>query len=1156
MKKNNYGLWFLPGILLILSLLFFIFIENMYPARIEVEWANIFGKISLLVIAIIWLIVIQILSSEKWLYFALAIGFSLFYFGNLVDLFNEFYSIQSEFRELRNIGLSAGIASASIGFYLWSRSYAKARETLENEVNERTRELGRINQDLEAEILERKRAQKISEVFSNLGVKLSAVSTPKETAFVILEAADDMFTWDACGVYFYLEEENKYFSILHMDTIEGVRKECEVTQSVHSLGPVSKRALEEGPQLILRNSSHEAEVNGLVAFGDKSRISASLMFAPIKKKDKKVGVLTIQSYTPKKYNEQDLRLFQVLADYCSAALERTISETKFRQSEARYRLMVETSLSILWEADVESWQFNFISGQAEELLGYPLEDWYKPHFWMDHIHPQDRGKAVMKRRLWDKEGEDYSLEYRMIKADGKILWIMEQARILKAGDKSPLLIRGIFTDITTRKLADEALRESEARYRAVVEDQTEWICRFTPHGTLTFVNDAYARYWGRLPESMIGINFFKLNAKAGRKNLQKYLKNFTIEKPTQTMEIEVHTPDGKIQWQQWTDRALFDEQGEIAEYQSVGQDITQRKNAEEALIKSRDELEQIKLRDQAILKSTPHGLCLFDSNWTIQYANHSMNKILNPKSQMTQELIDLKLEALFDSNEDFVQYTKSAIQSIHRTGMDVRELQLTRLDKSPFWCEISIVRLDPSQTLAGYVATITDISMRKSVEAELERAALYDTLSSLPNRALFLDRLGRCHGRSKRKEEYQFAILYLDLDRFKTVNDSLGHMVGDQLLQDTARRLEQCVREGDTVARWGGDEFTIILDDIKSITDATRIADRMLKALSSPFYLQGVEFFTSASIGIALSATGYEEPQDLLRDADTAMYKAKDLGRDRYVVFDKTMHDTALTQLRLESGLRNALFHNEFIVHYQPIVEMDTASIIGFEALIRWQHPERGMIDPQTFISVAEDTGLIISIGEWVLREACQQLSRWESQFHLNGSLSMSVNISAKQYIHPSFYDMVSGVLEECELEGHKLCLEVTEGVTHGPLDNVKPIFQNLKNLGIQLHLDDFGTGYSSLGYLHNLPIDALKIDRSFIMNMDHITESQEIVRAIITLARTLNIIVIAEGVEKLRHQEILTSLECPLGQGNYFHAPMTEKEIRKLLPLMQTNAV
>lgn len=1149
MKKGNYELWFLPSFLLILALLFFIFIETMYPARIEVEWKNIFGKISLLVIALIWIVAIQMLSPEKRLYVTLAIGFSLFFFGNLVDLFNEFYNIHGEFSELRNIGLSFGIACASIGFYLWSKSFSKARKTLEKQVSERTAELAKTNENLQAEISERKRAQKISEVFSNLGVKLSAVSTPKETAFVILEAADDLFTWDACGVYFYLEEENKYFSILHMDTINGERKECGVTQSVQSLASISRRALEEGPQLISRTYSDDAEKNGLTPFGDSSRLSASLMFAPIKKKDRKVGVFSIQSYTPNIYNEQDLKLFQVLADYCSAALERTFTETKFHQSEARYRLLVETSLSILWEADVETWQFNFISGQAEELLGYPLEDWYKPHFWMDHIHPQDRGKAVMKRRLWDKEGEDYSLEYRMVKADGKILWIMEQARILKDGDNQLLLIRGIFTDITTRKLADEALRDSEARYRAVVEDQTEWICRFTPHGTLTFVNDAYARYWGRLPESMIGINFFKLNAKAGRRNLQKYLKNFTIEKPTQTMEVEVHTPDGKVQWQQWTDRALFNEQGEIAEYQSVGQDITQRKNAEEALIRSRDELEKIKLRDQAILKSTPHGLCLFDSNWITQYANHSMNNLLNPKSNLTQDLIGLKLEALFDSNEDYKQYTKTAMHAIRRTGMDVREIQLNRLDKTPFWCEISVVRLDPSQTLSGYVATITDISMRKSVEAELERAALYDSLTNLPNRALFLDRLGRCHGRSKRKENYQFAILYLDLDRFKTVNDSLGHMVGDQLLQDTARRLEQCVREGDTVARWGGDEFTIILDDIKNITDATRIADRMLKSLSSPFYLQGVEFFSSASIGIALSATGYEEPQDLLRDADTAMYKAKDLGHDQYVVFDKTMHDTALTQLKLESGLRNALFHNEFFVHYQPIVEIYNGSIIGFEALIRWQHPEKGVLDPHTFISVAEDTGLIISIGEWILREACQQLAKWESQFHMNGTLSMSVNISAKQYLHPSFLDMVKGVLEECDMEGQKLCLEVTEGVTYGPLDNVKTIFQDLKNLGVQLHLDDFGTGYSSLGYLHNLPIDALKIDRSFIINMDHITESQEIVRAIITLAKTLNIIVIAEGVETPRHREILCSLECPLGQGNYFHAPMPEKEIIKLLP-------
>jgi len=1151
MKKKNYQLWFLPGVLLILALLLFIFISWVYPAKSEVKWGNLVGKGVLILIAMTWIIVIQMLAPEKRLYFILSIGFSLFLFGNLVDIFREFYEIKEQFHELNNIGISLGMALASIGFYMWASELRKIRLGLQDLINERTHQLEKTNLELEDEISERKRSENIKKEFTELGQKLSAVSSPKDTALVILDTLDNLFGWDSCGVYSYLEDEDRYISIIHMDTIEGVHKECDLSMETQKLSAISNRTLVQGPQLILRNPQEMMEQKELTPFGDKSRLSVSLMFAPIKRGARNIGIITIQSYTPYHYNQQDLGLFRALADYCSGALERSFTETKLHQSEARYRLLVETSLSILWEADVESWQFNFISGQAEKLLGYPQEEWYKPNFWVDHIHPEDRGKAIMKRRLWDQEGEDYSIEYRMVKNNGKVLWIMEQARILKDGDNQPLLIRGVFTDITNRKLADYALRESEARYRAVVEEQTEWICRYTPAGTLSFVNENLARYWGKKSESMIGLNFFKLNAKGGRKNLRKHIESFTREKPVQTMEVEIKTPDGRKQWQQWSDRALFDDQGEIAEFQSVGRDITERKNAEEALKKNKEELERIKLRDQAILKSTPHGLCLFDSNWIIQYVNHSMNKILNPHSEMNQELIGIPFESLFDTKESFRQYTKTALQSIRRVGMDVRELQLSRMDNSPFWCETSVVRLDPSQTMSGYVATITDITMRKSVEAELERAALYDSLTSLPNRALFMDRLGRCHGRSKRRSDYQFAVLYLDLDRFKTVNDSLGHMVGDQLLQDVARRLEECIREGDTVARWGGDEFTIILDDIKNITDATRIAERALKALASPFYLQGVEFFSGASIGIALSATGYNNPQDLIRDADTAMYKAKDMGRSRYVVFDKTMHYTALTQLKMESGLRNAMFHNEFTMHYQPIVELDSKSIIGFEALIRWDHPEKGLIYPDSFISLTEDTGLIISLGEWVLRESCHQLAKWDDQLQKQDSLSISVNISAKQYLHPSFADMVKQVLEETGLEGHKLCLEVTEGIISSPLENVKPVFDKIKAMGIQLHLDDFGTGYSSLGYLHNLPIDALKIDRSFIIRMDQLAESHEIVRAIITLAKTLNIIVIAEGVEKENHVAMLRKLECPLAQGNYFHYPLLASEINKMIPKM-----
>ena len=432
--------------------------------------------------------------------------------------------------------------------------------------------------------------------------------------------------------------------------------------------------------------------------------------------------------------------------------------------------------------------------------------------------------------------------------------------------------------------------------------------------------------------------------------------------------------------------------------------------------------------------------------------------------------------------------------------------------------------------------------------ARLLKMALYDSLTGLPNRALFLERLEQALNRAKADSVYQFAVLFLDCDRFKVVNDSLGHLVGDELLIAVARRLEASLSQKDTLSRLGGDEFAILLTDIQDFNYTTFVADGILESLSFPFQLQGHEVFISASIGIALGNSSVHQPEHLLRDADTAMYRAKALGKGQYHIFAPAMHDAALQLLHLESNLRKAINQQEFIVHYQPIIDLSDGKIAGFEALVRWQHPQYGMISPQSFIPIAEETGLIIPIDRWVLQQACHQLRLWQKEKLTDYPLFISVNLSARQFAQLDLIDQIDQILTETQLNPQCLKLEITESAIMDNVNFAAVILQKLRERSIGVSIDDFGTGYSSLSYMHSFPVSSLKIDRSFVQRLDGNPENLGLIPAIISIAKTMGMSAIAEGIETTQQLNQLKTLGCDFGQGYLFSKPVEAQRATELI--------
>jgi len=607
--------------------------------------------------------------------------------------------------------------------------------------------------------------------------------------------------------------------------------------------------------------------------------------------------------------------------------------------------------------------------------------------------------------------------------------------------------------------------------------------------------------------------------------------------PGEAAELEFTGPDGKS-------RAL---ELRVAEVRFAGvalfltrlRDVTLHRETERELKASRE-------RFALAAESTRDGLW----EWNLATGKAFFSRRWKTMLGYSDDEVEDDIEEWFSRvhPEDRTRLKGMLQAHLHGGGVPFEVVhRMLHKDGGYLWMEARGKAVANGSARASRIAgSQTDVTEQRLERERTLHDALHDPLTGLPNRVLFFERIHSCIKRAKRLPHYLYAVLFLDLDRFKVVNDGLGHDVGDRLLAEIATRVRRCLRPGDSVARLGGDEFSILLDDIRGTRDAVRVARRVQQQLSAAVVIDGHEIYTAASIGIALGGPEYRRPDEILRDADAAMYRAKERGKGRYEIFDRHIHEEAMDLLRLETDLRRACEQDQFSVLYQPIVSLDTGGLDGFEALLRWNHPDRGLLAPAEFLNVAEEAGLMGRIDRWVIETSCREACRWERRE--GAPLTISINLAPRSFSDPSFIPRVDRILARTGVDPRRVKIEITEDVLSGEEGPVLDVLHELKARDIHLYVDDFGTGYSALSRLQRLPVDMLKIDRSFISDLERNPENREIVRTIVSLARGLELDVIAEGVETATQVEILRDLGCPHGQGYWFSVPLSVARTRELV--------
>lgn len=751
--------------------------------------------------------------------------------------------------------------------------------------------------------------------------------------------------------------------------------------------------------------------------------------------------------------------------------------------------------------------------------------------WRQQVHPDDleRVDAAVARALAHQV--TYSEEYRIVHPDGSVHWVLGHGRCIPNQRGKCDRMMGVMVDITRSKATEAALRQSEAIKQEVLEAIPDLLIWMKADGTCEGVVQSDYVTDIMLPKTVVGSNQYDLLPPAIAERRRQAIAEVMRTRRVQFYEQEVEC-NGRTQYEEVrvvpleADRVLV-----------IIRNISDRKRAELALAESEH-------RYRLVTENMTDLVCLHATDGRYLYVTPSCQALLG----YTQaELVGRNPYDLFHP-DDRPKVEKSHEVALAGNAIPVRYRIRHRLGHY-IWLETLTKPIwDAAGTLTHLQTTSREVSDRVRMERQLRHDALHDTLTRLPNRLLLMERLTLAINRAKRHPDFQFALLFIDFDRFKFINDSLGHLVGDELLINIAQRFSAMLRETDLVARIGGDEFVLLIEETNGYHEATHIAEKILHDLQTPFRLRGQEIFISASIGILTGSATSESADVLLRNADIAMYRAKAQGRQCYAIFDPAMHAQVLSRLQLENDLRRAVDQSEFVLYYQPIVSLNTLKIVGFESLIRWQHPTQGLLPPNQFISTLEETDLILTVGEWTLLTACQQVSQWQAQRAANADLHLSVNLSVKQLRQNVLIEQLRRVLQQSQIKPKSLTLEITESLLMEDIEATGELLQQAQKMGVKISIDDFGTGYSSLSYLHQLPFDSLKIDRAFVSSGTPTRKSRTIAESIVGLSNLLGLNAIAEGIETPEQLQWLRSLHCEYGQGYLFAKPLPPDAIPQLL--------
>jgi diguanylate cyclase (GGDEF)-like protein/PAS domain S-box-containing protein len=868
-----------------------------------------------------------------------------------------------------------------------------------------------------------------------------------------------------------------------------------------------------------------------------------------------------------------------------------------RNNEAQLSGIIESINEVLWTFEFPGWRIKYVSRAVERVYGRSADAFYgDPHLWLKSVHPADRQRVLaLKHRI--VETGRHAFQYRIVRPDGEIRRIRYEAHFTAGDAVGTGRVDSIGTDITVQHELEESLRRCHRALRAIRDcerviaadgDETSLV-----QGICDVIAAAgYRMAWVGMacggedivPAAIAGehqgyLDCLRSSLRQGRAGAGTIGEALRTGRPV--VANSFHDDPRLMPWRDEARRRGFhskltlplsDDRDTIgvlnvyalekdafdAEEVELLTGLAQRVTASIQLLRRRSDLHEaeatLRLWQRAI-EASANAIVIASArgpDYPVKYVNPAFERITG---YTASDVIGGRCRTLFgdDCGQPGIEELQAALRD-KREGNAV--LRNYRKDGTLFWSEIYLAPVrDSDGKVRHFVVTQYDITAMKQSEAELQYQAHHDALTGLPNRTLLQDRLAQAIAYSSRYER-PIWLVYVDLDRFKFVNDSLGHKAGDILLKAIAERLQAAVRQTDTVARLGGDEFVLLLPER---TDGTAplsagAVQRILDSVAQPLYIEGHEFFPTCSIGVAVYPNDGTEADTLMRHADIAMYRAKETGRNNFQFFAATMNERTLERLRLEGELRHAIERGEFVLHYQPQVDLRSGHIVGVEALLRWKHPEFGMISPQRFIGLAEDTGLIVPIGAWVLRTACAQIKAWQCVGL--GPLRVAVNLSPRQFAQQELAESIMAVLEDTRLAPCDLEIELTESLVMTDVERAIDTLRTLKSIGVLLSVDDFGTGYSSLSYLSRFPIDVLKIDRSFVQGMTTSPDDAAIVTSIISLSHSLKLHVIAEGVETREQLEHLRSHGCDEMQGYYFSKPVPAAELEQMLRMGKSLAI